>query len=1126
MWKAARDRLTALPFHDIDVARLRRLWHAPRMPRTSRLLILVLSLVVCTAPRSERMHAQASSSAPAAIAVMAEPGVSPDGREIAFSSGGDIWTVPRAGGEARLLVSHAAHESRPLYSPDGRRLAFVSTRTGNGDIYMLTFATGTLTRVTWDDAPELLDGWSRDATSVYVSSGAQEVSGTNDVWCVPVDGGAPIPVAAERYANEYFAAESPDGSRVAYSARGIAAAQWWRNGHSHIDESEIWVRGADATKPGTEMVVARGAKALWPMWARDGQTLFFMSDRGGAENIWRRDARGDAKAVTTFTSGRVLWPSIAADGSVIVFEREFGVWTLDPASGAAARVEITRRGAPAGREPERQRLTREFSSLALSPDGKKVAFVARGEIYAAAAKDGGDAARATTSGSVEQQVVWLPDSRRVVFSSLESGRRRIGIFDFGDNTTTWLTNGHNDYAAQPSPDGKAIAFVRDGKELHVVSLDTRADRVVATGSLAGSLTEGRPIAWSPDGKWIATLARGTKGFTNIGVVAAEGGDLRMVSALPNMFSDSLAWSNDGRSIFFVTAQRTEDGRVAQIDLTPRVPPFREDAFRKLFEREQQPGTPTPASPAPARPAAPPSTKDVAATAPPKPEAASADKKPAPKPTEIVFEGILRRVNLLPIGLDVADVIVAPDGKSLVVAGEAEGQTNLYTYSIDDEAREPATARQITSTSTGKSDLAISSDGKEVYFLEDGRIGVATIEKREARPLAVTAEFNADFSTDRLSLFDEAWSMLGEHFYDPAMHGADWNAQRTRFAPAVAGAATHDEFRRVMSMMIGELNASHLGISAPPGGGGGQVTGRLGLTFEALPLSDGALRVAAVIPLGPAALTRAIAVGDVLVGINGQMLTPTSVQARLLDGTIGKRVTLSVRSAAAGSPTREVVVKPVDLPTERGLRYRAWVEERRAYVERISKGRLGYVHMPDMGAGSLAQLYLDLDAAQHGREGIVVDLRNNNGGFVNAYAIDVFARRPYLSMTERGRETLPARSVLGQRAIERPSVLVINQHSLSDAEDFTEGYRALKLGPVVGEPTAGWIIYTWNTRLWDGTTLRLPRMRIDGADGRNMERSPRPVDVAVSRRLDEDARGVDSQLDAAVKALLERVPSSQ
>jgi C-terminal processing protease CtpA/Prc len=215
----------------------------------------------------------------------------------------------------------------------------------------------------------------------------------------------------------------------------------------------------------------------------------------------------------------------------------------------------------------------------------------------------------------------------------------------------------------------------------------------------------------------------------------------------------------------------------------------------------------------------------------------------------------------------------------------------------------------------------------------------------------------------------------------------------------------------------------------------------------------------------------------------------------------------------------VILRPSSTGTEKGLLYRSWVEERRAHVERISDGRLGYVHIVDMSANSLEQLYIDLDEQNHGREGVVIDIRNNNGGFIHPYALDVFARRPFLTMTNRGRAPAPARTQLGQRALEKPTVLVTNQHSLSDAEDFSEGYRTMELGTIVGEPTSGWIIYTSNVPLVDGTVMRLPFIRIQGADGGDMELHPRPVDILVQRPLGETDTGRDVQLDRAVEELL-------
>src|SRR5262245_30628799 len=245
-----------------------------------------------------------------------EPALSPDRKEIAFVSGGDIWTVPATGGVASLLVSHAANEARPLYSPDGKQLAFVSSRTGNGDIYLLTLANGELKRVTFDDGPELLDSWSRDGRWIYFPAGSKDVGGAPDIFRVSVLGGTPQQVSADRYTGEFFSAPSPDGKTLAFTARGISFGQWWRRGHSHIDESEIWLRRSLDDDAGSyERVTQGGAKELWPMWSADGRTLFYVSDKQGAQNIWSTSPeRGVAKRLSNFTKGRVIWPSISYDG--------------------------------------------------------------------------------------------------------------------------------------------------------------------------------------------------------------------------------------------------------------------------------------------------------------------------------------------------------------------------------------------------------------------------------------------------------------------------------------------------------------------------------------------------------------------------------------------------------------------------------------------------------------------------------------------------------------------------------------------------------------------------------------------------------------------------------------------
>jgi len=502
----------------------------------------------------------------------------------------------------------------------------------------------------------------------------------------------------------------------------------------------------------------------------------------------------------------------------------------------------------------------------------------------------------------------------------------------------------------------------------------------------------------------------------------------------------------------------------------------------------------------------------------------------------VFDDIRRRASALPVGVDVLRQEISPDGKWLLLTATAAGQQNLYVYSVDELSKEPSVARQLTSTPGPKRSAHFTPDSKEVYYLDRGRVYTVTLEKREPKAIAVTAELDVDFSREKVEAFHQAWTYLRDQFFDEKMNGVDWNAVRATYQPRVAGARTPDEMRRIISIMLGELNASHMGISAPAQAA--QTTlGRLAADFDPAEYEKtGRLRVAGVIPLGPSALAG-LKAGDYVLQVEGRDVGRRSSGAgattgarvaqnldELLDHTIGKRIALSVAPSATATP-RDVVVKPIDQATEKGLRYRQWVEQRREYVAKASGGRLGYVHMFDMSAGALSQLHVDLDADNHTRQGVVVDVRNNNGGFVNVYAIDVFARRGYFNMLSRGLPAVSSRSLLGQRALELPTILVTNQHSLSDAEDFTEGYRTLKLGKVVGEPTAGWIIYTSGITLIDGSVLRMPQTKIFASDGTPMEMHPRPVDVAVTRPVGESYSGKDSQLDAAVAELLKQIGTS-
>ncbi|HEX3880244.1 MAG TPA: S41 family peptidase [Bryobacteraceae bacterium] len=1041
----------------------------------------------------------------AGIPYLTQPALCPTRPELVFVSGGDIWLVSSKGGEAHLLISNAADDSRPLYSPDGAKLAFVSTRSGNGDIYVLTLASGDLKRLTFDDRLDQLDAWSRDGKWVYFSNTGNDVGGKNDIYRVSVEGGTPMAVSADRFTNEFQAAPAPDGS-IAFAARGNGDSQWWRNGHSHLDESEIWVR-KDGSPATYEKLVDLNGRNAWPNWMPDGKQIYFMSDRSGAQNIWTLPVGGKLKQVTKFTTGRVLWPTIGYDGKSLVFERDFKIWQLDTKTGEAYPIPITLVGSSAGPEITHQTIN-QFTDLALSPDNRKVALAAHGEIFASSARDGGQAFRVTNTPGPESQMTWSPDSTRLAFISQRDALSHVYLYDFTKRTESRLSEGPlPDTAPEFSPDGKMLSFVRDRRELHVIDLDSKKDRMVATGFIGGGFGGGS-VVWSPDNQWLAYASDTDRGLRNVFVVPAAGGAPKQVSFLANGNLGSLSWSPDGKFIVFQTGQRTEQPEVMRLDLSPRTPKYAEEKFEDLFK-------PEPARGAGGRGAG---RGGDAPAAEPKP----------PVKVDIEFNDIRRRIAPLPLGQTAANPQISPDGKYLLFSASVAGTANLYLYPLDEdtagrggrggrggEGNGGPAARQLTTTAGPKTHPHFSADSREVYFLEGGRLQSVGVDSRLVHPVNVSAEMDVDFQKEKMAVFEQAWAGQRDDYYDPKYHGADWNAVRKTYAPLIEACRTPDEMRAILRLMIGELNSSHSGVSAPAGGAGGTgggrgTVGQLGLTFDRAEYEkSGKLKVSQVLPLSPAAIAK-IKPGDELQAVDGVAIGTGFNLDEQLQHKTDHRVVLKVND-------HDVTVRPVANLSD--LIYRDWVENNRAYVARVSNGKLGYVHIRDMSEQALTQLYVDLDAENRAREGVVVDIRNNNGGFVNAYALDVLTRRPYLTMTDRGGPSVSARTNLGQRSLELPTILVVNQHSLSDAEDFTEGYRTLKLGKVVGEPTAGWIIYTGSMTLIDGSVMRMPQTRVTGADGKEMENNPRPVDVPVSRPIGESYTGKDSQLDVAVRELL-------
>ncbi len=850
--------------------------------------------------------------------------------------------------------------------------------------------------------------------------------------------------------------------------------------------------------------------------------MFIVSDRSGHQNIHGLSLSGRDSQLTSFKNGRVLWPQISWDGSQIVFERDFGIWKFDAESKRAAPVNISLRGSSAAPASSETDVSSQISEFSLSPDGKKVVAVAHGEVFAGLASDGGEGVRVTDTAAAESFATWSNDSKNIAYVSERNGRHEIFTYNFTDEKETRITSGNDDINPVYSTDGKYIAFTRNARELWVYETEKKALR-----KIADLFTDRPPIVgkrtftWSPDNKWIAflTLSPQTRSYTNASVVNVDSGETKQVSFIANSFSGTISWSPDGEYLLFDTTQRTETPSLARVGLKLRTPKFEEDKFRELFPQEnpqEKPKPDTNVTPTPTPVSTPENdVPDTAETGKAKPLAKKDEKKPN---VEIDFADIRKRLDLLFTGVSINEHAISPDGKTLLVTASAEGSFNLYTISLEELERNRS-ARQITSSPTFKGDAQFSPDSQSVFYLENGRIKKVGLVRGNIESVALGIKTTIDFSKEKMEVFGQGWRYMRDHFYDPDFHGVNWDDVRKTYEPLIRGSQNVTEMRRLMNMMVGELNASHLGVSGSSDFKA-EPTGRLGLRFDAAEYENtGKLRIAEVIDLGPAAVSKQIKSGNYLVNVDRTEINGSVNLDQVLEGKVGKRIELMISKTADGSNAEKVVLKPISTGGEKQLLYRQWVEANRAYVDKISGGRLGYVHLPDMGSGTLEQLYVDLDVENQRKDGVVFDIRNNNGGFINPYVIDIISRKGYLTMQERGLWQYPARSALGQRSLEKPTVLVTNQHSLSDAEDLTEGYRTLKLGKVVGEKTAGWIIFTWSPSLFDGTRFRLPRSKITDNRGQNMELNPRPVDVEVTNPVGETFTGKDSQLEAAVKTLL-------
>ncbi len=1034
------------------------------------------------------------------------PAPSPDGTQIAFSWQGDLWLVPVAGGEARRLTANPATERFPVWSRDGRLIAFASNRYGNDDVFVMP-ADGSAapTRLTFASTSDVPDDFTPDLEAVlFTSNRAESVKWGTQLWTVPLAGGTPA-LAQDAFGEA--AGFSPDGESLVF-VRG--QTKWTRRGYRGPASRDLWLRAGDDYERLTDFDGTDDC----PTWL-DGGHLAFLSSRDGRKNVYRLDVATKTATQLTFHEGSaVRFPRAAADGSVIAYEFEDGIWTVPPAGGPSTRLSIQVAADQVNNPVDRRTATDDADELAISPNGKLAAFIVHGDVFVTAIVDKDDqeiakppTARVTTTPERERDLSWSPDGKTLLFSSAANGNDDLYTAVPTPKDTPWpeafdfrltrLTDAPaEEYAATFSPGGDRIAFIRGQGQLVVRPKDGGAETVLLDHWAAPN------YAWSPDGAWIAYSTSDEHYNSEVWVVPSTNGERYNVSRHPD---DDFAprWSPDGRRLVW-TAKRADN----TFDLWG-VWLAREDDERtpaqwlKLWADkggDKKKGK----------------DKDDASD-----DDDEDEKKPELPTVSIDFERLWERVRrITDLKGDEGPARISPDGKTIIFTAEFEGEEDLYSVRWDGEDLE-----RLTKDGAEPEQFVFDRKGKTIFYLDGkGHIKRVGLDGKAGDPIPFKARYVVDARLERAVVFDEAWRALNENFYDPDFHGVDWPAQQVKYRPWALAASTKQDFADIVNLMLGELNASHMGYY-PPGTRGraiesGDRTGWIGVTYDPAAGGPGIL-IKEVLPDSPAwRADAAIQPGERLVAVNGIEIEDTTNVFELFVDTEGERTPLTVRGIDGDE--RTVVVEPV--ASQRGLRYDEWVRQRRALTDRWSGGRLGYIHIQGMDIPSFEEFERMLFAAADGKEGLLVDVRSNGGGWTTDYLMAVLMVQRHAYTVPRGGD--PAiraypQSRLPLSAWTRPAAAICNEDSYSNAEIFSHAFKSLGRGPLIGSPTFGAVISTGGMRTLDGSTVRLPgRGWFVAPTGLNMEHNGAVPDVLVWQPPSEDASATeDTQLARAVQVLL-------
>lgn len=1051
------------------------------------------------------------------------PAISPDGSQIAFTYKGDIYVVPVSGGEARQITMHTAHDYMPVWSPDSKSIAFASNRFGNFDIYHITIENGNANRITTFSGSESPYAFTPDGKYIVFGAKIQAPAKSaafpsgvmSELYKVPVTGGRPEQMIGTPAENIFF---TKDGKSFVFQDRK-GQEDRLRKHHTSSVTRDIW--SYDISSGKFTQLISDAGEDTNPVLSPDNSTVYFLSERSGTYNVYSFPLNNPKQIskITDFKIHPVRFLSIANNGT-LCFGYDGEIYTANSA-GKSQKIKI--RIIEENKKNETELINRGANTYSVSPDGKQVASVMRGELFVSSV-DYKYTKRITDSAAQDNMPDFSSDGKTLVFASEKSGVWSLYTAKLTRPEETYFFNAtimEEEPLFKPSevermypkysPDGKEIAFIEDRKKLMVYHIESKKVRQITDGSDNPNTSGQIDYEWSPDGKWFAIVYTPNKHepYSDIGLVSAQGGTITNLTR-SGYVDNNPRWVLDGNAILFRSERYGMRNHASWGSMNDAMIIFlnqkaydkyrlSEDDYKLLQEEEKN------------------KKKDSNKKEDAKDKEESDkedDKKKDKKTEEIVVElkNIEDRIlRVTPNSSELGDAILTKEGDKLYYLATFEKDFDLW--SINTRTRET----KLEIKGAGRGSLVLDKEGKTVFLLGRSPQKI-TLSGNKKEPITVNAQFDLDLVAEREYMFNHVWTQEQKRFYVKSMHGVDWNLMKKEYSKFLPYINNNFDFAEMLSELLGELNTSHTGSRYSPSPQNPDATAALGILFS-WPYDKDGILVDEVLEKGPFDKADSkVKAGTIIEAINGEKIRSGEDFFPLLNKSAEKNTLFSLYDPTSKERWEEVV-KPITTGTQNALLYNRWVKQRESDVEHLSGGRLGYVHIQSMGDPSFRSIYADILGRFNNKEAIVIDTRFNGGGRLHEDIEILFSGKKYFTQVIRGVEACDMPS----RRWNKPSIMIMGEANYSNAHGTPWVYKHTGIGELVGMPVPGTMTsVSWET-LQDPTLLfGIPIVGYLLPDGSYLENQQLEPDYKIANDPEKIVKGEDQQLAKAVEVLLKQL----